>query len=119
MNDTTNHTTTATTDVGEFFGDLDGGMFDRMLSKALSDAAAAAVDNGKTGKVTVDLTFKKIPSTNQVNCAHTIKFVCPTADGNRGEEATRTTVLHVGKSGRLSLVPENQLAFLNRTGQPA
>ena len=119
MDDTTKHTANATTDVGEFFSDLDGGMFERMLSKALSDTAAAAVDNDKTGKVTVDLTFKKIPGTAQVHCAHTIKFVCPTSDGKRGEEATRTIAMHVGQSGRLSLAPENQLSFLGRAGQPA
>ena len=118
MSSTANTPASAATDVSEFITDLDGGMFDRMLSKALSDTAAAAVDHDKVGEVTLKFNFKKIPGTAQVHCAHTIKFSCPTEDGKRGEEATRTTALHVGKFGSLSLAPANQMAFFNRTGAP-
>jgi hypothetical protein len=108
--------TSAATDVGEFITDLDGGIFDRKLSIALSEAAAACVDNDKSGEVAVKFTFKKIPGTKQVHCQHQLKYTTPTADGKKSEEETRSTPLHVGKFGRLSLAPENQLAMLDRAG---
>lgn len=115
---TTNQSTTAATDVGEFIADLDGGVFDRKLSIALSQVAAASVDNDKAGEVSVKFTFTKIPGTTQVHCAHLLKFTRPTLDGKASEEEKRTTPLHVGKFGRLTLAPENQMAFLDRAGQP-
>ncbi len=108
--------TSAATDVGEFIIDLDGGMFDRKLSIALSQVAAAAVDNDKPGEVTVKFSFAKIPGTKQAQCKHQLKFVRPTADGKASEDETRSTPLHVGRFGRLSLAPENQLEIINRAG---
>jgi hypothetical protein len=110
-------TTAAVTDVAEFFSDLDGGMLDRKLSIALSQVAAAAVDHDKVGEVSIKFTFKKIPGTHQVHCEHLLKFSKPTLDGKAGEEEKRNTPLFVGKFGKLSIAPENQLAFLDRTGQ--
>jgi hypothetical protein len=40
-------------------------------------------------------------------------------DGKAGEEEKRNTPMHVGKFGKLSLSPENQLAIFDRAGQPA
>jgi len=110
--------TSAATDVAAFLEDLDGGVFDRKLSIALSQVAAASIDNDKAGEVNIKFTFKKIPGTCQVQCEHTLKFSRPTADGKAGEEEKRTTPLHVGKYGRLSLAPENQMSFVDRkTGE--
>ncbi len=115
-----NHnSTSAATDVSEFISDLDAGVFDRKLSIALSQCAAASVDTDKVGEVTVKFAFKRIPGTTQVHCEHTLKFSKPTADGKAGEEEKRTTPLHVGKFGRLSIAPENQLGMFSRDGQPA
>lgn len=113
----TPETTAAATDVGEFITDLDGGVFERKLSIALSQTAAAAVDHDSEGKVTLELSFKKIPGTAQVHCKHTLKFTKPTLDGEASEKESRTTALHVGKFGRLTLAPENQMSFLDRSGQ--
>lgn len=113
-----NQSTSAATDVSEFLSDLDGGVFDRKLSIALSQVAAASVDNDKAGEVSVKFTFKKIPGTTQVHCEHQLKFSRPTMDGKASEEEKRTTPLHVGKFGKLSIAPENQMAFLDRAGQP-
>jgi len=110
--------TSAATDVAEFITDLDGGVFDRKLSVALSQVAAAAVDHDRTGEVSIKFTFKKIPGTTQVHCEHQLKFTRPTSDGKAGEEEKRTTALHVGKFGRLTLAPENQMSFIDRDGQP-
>ena len=93
----------AATDVAEFITDLDGGVFDRKLSIALSSVAAAVVDNDKVGEVNIKLSLTRIPGTNQVRCEHTLKFQRPTMDGKASEEEKRSTVLHVGKFGALSL----------------
>jgi hypothetical protein len=95
--------TSAATDVAEFITDLDGGVFDRKLSIALSSVAAAVVDNDKVGEVNIKLSLTRIPGTNQVRCEHTLKFQRPTMDGKASEEEKRSTVLHVGKFGALSL----------------
>jgi len=112
-------TTAAATDVAEFITDLDGGTFDRSLSMALSQVAAAAVDNKREGKVSIEFKFKQIPGTTQVHCAHTIKFSRPTMDGEASEKVSRTTALHVGKYGKLTLAPENQMSFLQKDGNLA
>lgn len=115
-----NHnSTSAATDVGEFITDLDGGQFDRMLSIALSQVAAGTCDNDGKGEVTVKFSFTKVPGASQVICAHALKFTRPTADGKASEEVTRKTALHVGKFGRLTLAPENQIAMFARDGTPA
>lgn len=102
------NTSAAQTDVSAFITDLDGGQFDRMLSVALGQVAAGVVDNNKVGEVAVKFTIERIPGTHQVNVKHQLKFVKPTMDGKASEEATRKTVMHVGKNGVMSLIPETQ-----------
>lgn len=104
------------TNVGEFFGDLDAGLFEQKLAVALSRVAAAAIDHDKGGTVSVDFTFKRIPGTKQVHCQHKLEFKSPTPNGTASENETRATALHVGKGGRLTLAPENQLSFLDKVG---
>lgn len=99
----------AATDVSEFFQELDGGVFERKLSIALSTVAASVVDNDRVGKVTIELSLTKIPGTSQVHCGHTLKFTRPTMDGEASEKEKRSTPMHVGKFGKLSITPENQL----------
>lgn len=113
---TAHQSQSAATDVGEFITDLDGGMFDRKLSIALSQVAAAVVDHDKAGEVNIKLGFKKIPGTHQVHVTHAMKYVKPTMDGKSSEEESRTTALHVGKFGKLTLAPENQMAFIDKQG---
>ena len=110
------NTSAAQTDVSEFITYLDGGQFDRMLSVALGEVAAGVVDYDKVGEVTVKLNLSRIPGTHQVTVANTLKFQRHTADGKRSEEATRKTVMHVGKNGVMSLMPANQM---NIPGVPA
>lgn len=105
----------AATDVSEFLSDLDGGVFERKLSVALSQVAAATTDHDKVGKVTIEFTLTKVPGTCQVTVGHQLKYTRPTLDGKASEEEKRSTVLHVGKNGSLSLVPETQgLLFENK-----
>jgi hypothetical protein len=99
------------TDVSEFLGDLHAGTFERMFSAALSDVASAVVDNNKQGEVTLKFTIKKLGEGSQVVVAHQLKFAKPTSAGKATEEAKRETPMHVGKYGRLSLVPDTQGAL--------
>lgn len=101
-----NPPTQAVTDVPEFITDLDGGQFDRALSIALSQTAAAVVDNDKVGEVNVAMKIKPIPGSHQVRVEHTLTFKRPTRDGKAAEEVTRSTVMHVGKGGKLSLAQQ-------------
>lgn len=99
------------TDVSDFISDLHAGSFERMLSAALSDVAAAVVDNNKQGEVQVKFVLKKLGEGSQVVVAHQLKFAKPTSAGKASEEAKRETVMHVGKYGRLTLVPDTQGAL--------
>lgn len=99
----------AATDVSEFMSDLDAGVFERKLSIALSQVAAAVTDHDKVGEVTLKFKLSKLAGTSQVTLAHELKFSRPTSSGRATEEDKRQTVMHVGKNGRLSLVPESQV----------
>lgn len=107
----------AATDVPQLIQELDGGQFERMLSIALSQSAAAAVDNGKVAEVNVKFKLKPISGTHQIHLEHTLVFKKPTLNGKTSDEATQTTTLHVGKFGRLTLIPESQTSFLDKAGQ--
>lgn len=116
---TNSNFTSAATDVTEFISDLDGGVFERQLSAALSQSAAACVDNQKQSEVTVKFVLKPIGGTSQVHVAHTLVFKKPTSTGKTSEETNQTTTLHVGKFGRLTLVPETQMPMFQRDGSVA
>ena len=104
-----NRPVSAATDVPEFVSDLDGGIFETMLSQALSETAAASIDHGKAGEVTIKFKFEKIVGTHQVRLQHDMKFSKPTSMGKSSEETSGATVLHVGKYGALSLAQPSLL----------
>lgn len=110
-----NQPTQAVTDVPEFITDLDGGQFDRSLSIALSTVAAAVVDNDRTGEVNIAMKIKPITGSHQVRVEHTLTFKRPSRDGKATEDVTRSTVMHVGKFGKLSLA---QPSLLDENRQP-
>lgn len=109
-----NRPASAATDVPDLIQELDAGMFESSLSVAMSEVAAAVVDNEKDGEVTVKFGFKKIPGTSQVHCAHELTFTRPTMNGTRSEKVKRVTPLHVGKFGKLTIAPENQLKMFEK-----
>lgn len=96
-----------TTDVTQFISELDGGVFEEKLSKILSDVAAAVIDQDKAGKVSIDLSLKRIGTSYQVAIEHTLKYVRPTAKGKIAEENKTETPMHVGKGGAMTLFPED------------
>lgn len=103
------------TDVSEFIESLDGGNFDRALAVALSRVAAASIDNNVNGEITIKLKLVPIEGAMQVRVEHSLSFKRPTEAGEASEKMTRKTNMHVGKFGRMSIAPENQLdMFTNK-----
>lgn len=76
----------------------------------LTHAKARAWAKKQGGEVAIKFSFSKVPGASQVICAHQIKFTRPTADGKASEEVTRKTSMHVGRFGRMSIVPETHHA---------
>lgn len=97
------------TDAPTFIEDLDAGVFAEKLGRALSEVAAGVIDNNKAGKVTVSIDVSRIGESYQVGLKHKLAFVKPTRRGKSSEEDTTETVMHVGKGGRMTLFPEEQV----------
>ncbi|SDF69022.1 hypothetical protein SAMN05216571_101228 [Onishia taeanensis] len=100
-----------TTQFADLLPDMDAGVFAEKIGRALSDVAAGVVQTGKAGKVNITLDLKQIADSRQVDVAHKLSYVQPTAKGKRSEENTTKTPLYVGRGGKLSLFPENQGKF--------
>lgn len=99
------------TNLAEMIGDLNGGVFAQKVERALSDVALGVVthgDKGKSGKVTLTFDMKRIGESNQVALRHTISYVQPTTRGKKSEDDSTETPLHVGRGGKLTLMPDTQ-----------
>jgi hypothetical protein len=91
--------------------DLSGGRFLEKADSAMQAAASAAIQNGKAARVTLEFTMTRIGESNQVTLTHAVQFKVPTLRGTRTETDSTQTPLHVGASGRLTLLPDTQCAF--------
>lgn len=107
------------TNVEQFVTDLDGGVFAEKLSNVLSEVAAASIDHGKKGKVTIELTIGRIGTSYQVQVDHVLKYERPTARGDVKERNRTSTPMHVGKGGAMSFFPEDQGAMFTKKGTVA
>lgn len=97
----------------EFIGELDAGVFESKLASALSTVALGVINNEKKqGKVTVTFTLSRIAESSQVNVAHKLDYSKPTRTGKESEETTTSTPMYVGRGGRMSISPDNQLDML-------
>lgn len=99
-----------TTDAQQFVADLGGGTFASQLGAAISMVAQGAVQHGKKGQIKVTLDIARIGDSTQVEIAHTLAFVEPTAKGKRAEDTTSKTPMHLNASGDVTL-------FANHTSQ--
>jgi hypothetical protein len=102
------------TNFAELLGDLNAGVFLQQIDRAFSDVSLGTVtngDKGKKGKVVLTFSFARIGESNQVALAHTIEYQQPTKRGRKSETATTETPLHVGRGGRLTLMPDNQMGL--------
>lgn len=105
-----------TYDFSETLADLDAGVFLQKVSQAIKDTALGTVahgDKGKQGKVILELSMKRIGESSQVTLAHKLKFERPTKRGKTMEEDTTETALYVSHRSGLSIMPDNQLDFIN------
>lgn len=108
-----------TTDVQTFIADLDGGVLAEKLAHAISKVAAGVIDHDKAGKISLDFSLKRIGSSYQVSIEHTLTYQAPTSKGHTAEKNTTSTPMHVGKGGRVTLFPENQVQMFDKLGNPA
>lgn len=107
------------TKVEKFFADLDAGLFEEKLSSVLSDVAAAVVDHGTKGEVTIKLSMSQIGNGHQVAVHHSLEYKRPTTRGHQSEKDTTSTPMHVGTKGALSFFPENQTQMFDKRGRVA
>ncbi|MBQ1784675.1 MAG: hypothetical protein II007_13595 [Gammaproteobacteria bacterium] len=105
-----------TTNVTDFITDLDGGVFAEKLSKVLSDVAGSVIDSNKRGEVIIKLTFRQIGSGSQVGIGTKLSFVRPTRRGKYTEEDTTETPMHVGRGGKVTILPEDQGQLFDKRG---
>ncbi len=99
------------TDIQQLLDDLNGGVLAQQVGQALSEVAAGVVGTGKAGSVTLKLDLKRIDRSAQVTMSHKLSLSAPTETGKYTDESTTSTVLHVNKGGRLTLVPEAQIGL--------
>tara|TARA_R110002110_G_scaffold415835_1_gene657180 strand:- start:12449 stop:12781 length:333 start_codon:yes stop_codon:yes gene_type:complete len=96
----------------EFFGELDAGIFADKLGSELSNLAMAVVEHGRAGKLTIEIGIKQIGHHHQVNVIHKMTATRPTLRGKKTEEDVTETPMHVGKGGKLTVFPEEQMDLL-------
>ena len=101
----------SSTSIASLMGDLDGGVFEQKIGRALSDVAAGIISTGKKGHVTIRFDMEQISESSQVAVSHKLTLKKPTRRGMASEEDTTKTPMHVGRGGKLTLMPDTQGAF--------
>jgi hypothetical protein len=101
----------SSTSITSLMGDLDGGVFEQKIGRALSDVAAGIISTGKKGHVTIRFDMEQISESNQVAVSHKLTLKKPTRRGMASEEDTTKTPMHVGRGGKLTLMPDTQTTF--------
>jgi hypothetical protein len=97
------------TDVSTFFSEIDAGRLEAQLGAALSLCGGALMDNAGTSKVTITFDLKRVANSGQVHIASKMSYQHPTAVGKKSEVCDATTLMHVGKGGRMTYMPESQI----------
>lgn len=102
------------TNIAELLTDLNAGVFEQQLNAAISDVAANVVTHGKKGELIIKLQIRQIGDSSQVALTHSLKSVVPMMRGRITEESAGDTPLHVGRGGKLSLYPGEQVDMFNK-----
>ncbi|MDG3555664.1 hypothetical protein P7L54_06825 [Acinetobacter bereziniae] len=98
------------TNAKQFIGDLGAGTFANQLGAAISMVAQGAVAHNKKGQIKITLDIARIGDSTQVEIAHTLAYVEPTAKGKRAEDTASKTPMHLNAGGDVTL-------FANHTSQ--
>ena len=101
------------TNVAEFVSELQAGVFEQQIATAINSVAGSTVEHGRQGEVVIKLKFKHIPNTAQVNIEHSLSFKKPTKRGSSSEDLTYDTPMYVGKGGKVTIFPQDQMDMLN------
>lgn len=96
-------------DIATLMEEMDAGVFAERVARALAETAAAVVDTGKKGKVTITFDIKRISSSQQVDIKHCVKYSLPTHKGSVVEDNTTSTPMYVGVRGYLGIMPQAQM----------
>jgi len=106
------------TSVAEFLEELNAGLFASQIGHALSQVGEGVVSNGKAGKIIITLDVSQIGETHQVKVKHKLAYKVPTKRGDRSENTSLDTAMHVGKGGKLTLFPEKVEQLFTREQAP-
>ncbi|WP_296187830.1 hypothetical protein [Pseudomonas sp. UBA1879] len=106
------------TDTAEFLNELNGGAFASQIGHALSEVAGGVVDNGKPGKLVITLDITQIGETHQVKVKHKLAYKVPTKRGDRSENTSLDTPMHVGTGGKVTLFQEKHDQMFTRDEAP-
>ena len=108
---------TRATDVSQLLSELDAGKLEAQLGHALSICGGAAFDHAGEAKVTLHLTLKRQEGGSQILVASEMSYRHPTNTGTKLETCKAKTLMHVGKGGRLTFMPENQIDMFKAAAQ--
>lgn len=101
------------TDLVEFFGEMNGGAFQEQMQQAINQTALAVCENGRKGKIKIEIDFKKISRLNQVDIDACLTYQKPTLRGKVTEVITINTPMYVGKGGKVTIFQEDQSDMFN------
>lgn len=102
--------TDSRTNVNDFLGELDGGVFKEKIALSLSEVAEGVISTGKKGKVTITFDLAQISDdSQQVTVEHKLQYMIPRKKGKSSEEETTKTPMYVGRRGKMTLWPQEQV----------
>lgn len=99
------------TNVKEFIETLNGGIFNRQLSIGLSEVAAALVEHGGKGELTISIKMEQVGNTKQIKLPTTLKYTRPTSSGKRIEDFESVSLMYLGMSGLVPFREEQEQMF--------
>jgi len=90
---------------------LDAGTSAAKNDAALKDVIAGICRNpgkDKKGKLTIELTFTKNPTSDRIDVEHKTTSVKPTMRGKTTEIDSGSTAMYAGNNGAIDISPESQ-----------
>ena len=98
-------------DFTEVLAELDAGQLAAKLSRIVCLVALGVIEHGKKGKVSLVLDMERLGESSQINLGHQISYSKPTLRGKAGEDDATSAIMHVGRAGAVTIMPESQGAL--------